>query len=298
MVVPFYGMLFIKRVVLCFLLASVLGFACARADAAGLAASADSTASMPGSPGLLQETQSYSEVGFSPSRSFRAQNGASAEHGTEAFKEQRPRWMLLTVFLLFLAIGAIWSIFPGDFATIVRAFYQEQRFRHISHTDNTLTSWPYVFLFLVFSLVLGLFIVLVEPLFGLQGGTVAVDRFLETALAIGSLFVLKILCTRLVGPVFGLDRLARKYIAVLYLLYFNAAFFLMPFLLTSVFAPDRYTEPVLISSGAIAIVPAYRFLKAVLGLFRNLKFSVLYLILYLCALEVVPVIVLIKVLGK
>jgi len=289
-------MLSIKRVVLYFLLASGLGFACARADAALDAVRSDSTVLLSGPAIVLREAQEHSEAGFSPSRSFGEQNGA-VEHGREAVKAQRPRWVLLTVFLLFLAVAVIWAAFPADFGLIVRAFYEERRFRYMGNSDNRLTSWPYVFLFLVLSLALGLFIVLAGPVFGGQGPT-AGGPFLETALLVGSLFVLKILTTRLVGPVFGMDKVARRYIAILYLIYFNGVIFLMPFLLAAVFTPDRYLEPVLVSSGIVLIPLAYRFLKAVLGLFRNLKFSVLYLILYLCVLEVAPVIVLIKVLGN
>jgi len=288
-------MLSIKRVVLCFLLAS--GFACTRADTLRVATRTDSTVVAPDPDSLLQEALEHSEAGFSPFRSLREQNGAAAERGSETLKAQRPRWVLLTVFLLFLAVAVTWTAFPGDFALIVQAFYQERRFRQIGNTDNMLTSWPYLFLFLVLSLVFGLFFVLLESTFG-QQGPAASGSFLETALLVGSLFVLKILVTLLVGPVFGMDRLARRYIALLCLLYFNSAFFLMPFLLAAVFAPDHYLGTVLAISGAVAIVLAYHFLKAVLGLFRGLKFSVLYLILYLCTLEVAPVIVLIKVLGN
>jgi len=287
-------MLSIKQFVFCFLLVS--GFAYARADAVVVAASADSTVVMSGSDTLLAEAQEHAEPGFSPFRSLREQHGAAIERAEEAVKQQRPRWALLTVFLLFLAVALIRVAFPGDFALIFLAFYQERRIRHIGNADNTLTSWPYVFLFLAASLVFGLFVVLLDAVF-LRQEPVTGGRFLQTALVVCVLGILKILTTRLVGIVFGVDTPARRYIAVLYSVYFNGAFFLMPFLLAAVFAPDRYLEPVLVSSGAVAIVLAYRLLKAVLGLFHNPKFSIFYLILYICMLEVTPIIVLIKLLG-
>lgn len=213
------------------------------------------------------------------------------------FKHTRPAWVLVFVFFLFVAIGVVRLLFPADFAMIVMAFYNERTLQHVSKEDNMLTSWPYIFLYLIFSLALGLFILLIESSFShlevLNG-----ENYLRTTLLVAVLFVFKILLIRFISLVFQLERLVREYVAVLYLVYFNSMLVLMPLLLVVTFVPASYFKFVLILFSVIAsILFIYRFLRTAFRLFGNLRFSVFYLILYLCTLEVAPILILVKTLS-
>ena len=98
-------------------------------------------------------------------------------------KAQRPIWVLLTVFLLFLAIALIRMAFRADFTVIVQAYYDERTLQQVSKEDNMLTSWSYIFLYLVFSLALGLFIVLMESSFK-QGEVLQLDNYFRTSFSL------------------------------------------------------------------------------------------------------------------
>src|SRR5690606_20799061 len=153
------------------------------------------------------------------------------------------------------------------------------------------------FLYLIFSLALGLFIVLIESSFS-QLAVLNGENYLRTTLLVAVLFVFKILLIRFIAVVFQLERLVREYVAVLYLVYFNSMLFLMPFLLVVTFVPGSYFKFVLILFAIIAsILFIYRFLRTAFRLFGNLRFSIFYLILYLCALEVAPILILVKTLS-
>lgn len=213
-------------------------------------------------------------------------------------KNQRPEWILLMVFLLFLAIALVRIAFPRDFAIIVQAYYDERTLQQVSKEDNMLTSWPYVFLYLIFSLALGLFIVLIDSSF-VRYDILSWENYLRTAFWVGLLFIVKILLIRFISFVFEINRLAREYVTVLYLVYFNSMLFLMPFLLTLTFMPTSYFNILLILfSVLVSILFIYRFLRTAFRLAGNLKFSIFYLILYLCALEVAPILILVKTLSK
>ncbi|QBQ39876.1 DUF4271 domain-containing protein [Sphingobacterium psychroaquaticum] len=213
-------------------------------------------------------------------------------------KNYRPTWILVTAFLLFLAIGIVRLVFTTDFMLIVDAYYNERVLQQMSKEDNVLTSWPYIFLYLIFSLALGLFILLLESTFT-NTGILNFENYLRVSLVVGVLFVVKILLVRFVSLVFEVDKLAREYVTVLYLVYFNSMLFLMPFLLVLVFVPVAYFKIALILFAVIAsILFVYRFLRTFFRLFGNLRFSVFYLILYLCALEVAPILILVKLLSR
>ncbi|TDS13942.1 DUF4271 domain-containing protein [Sphingobacterium paludis] len=213
-------------------------------------------------------------------------------------KISRPTWILGSVFVLFLAVGLVRILFPGDFAMIVQAYYNERTLQQISKEDNMLTSWPYILLYLIFSLALGLFILLVESSF-LHHDALNWSNYLRTTAVVAVLFVLKIVLIRFISFVFEIGRLVREYVTVLYLVYFNSMLFLMPILLAVTLIPANYFKFVLILFSVVAsILFVYRFLRTALRLFGNLKFSIFYLILYLCALEVAPILILVKTLSN
>ncbi|PRD51364.1 DUF4271 domain-containing protein [Sphingobacterium gobiense] len=222
----------------------------------------------------------------------------SIPHGQGEIKSERPVWVLLVVFLLFLAIALVRLAFPGDFAMIVQAYYDERALLQMSKEDNMLTSWPYIFLYFIFSLALGLFIVLMESSF-VRFDVLNFENYVQTAFLVALLFIIKILLIRFISFVFEIGRLVREYVTVLYLVYFNSMLFLMPFLLAVALVPTTYFKILLILfSVLVSILFIYRFLRAAFRLFGNLKFSIFYLILYLCALEVAPILILVRTLSN
>lgn len=231
---------------------------------------------------------------------MKSSTGASEKipHLQGELKNQRPGWVLLVVFLLFLAIALVRLAFPGDFAVIVQAYYDERTLQQVSKEDNMLTSWPYIILYLIFSLALGLFIVLMESSF-VRFDILTWENYLRTAFLVSLLFIVKILLIRFISFVFEIERLAREYVTVLYLVYFNSMLFLMPFLLTITFVPTAYFKILLILfSVLVTMLFIYRFLRTAFRLFSNVQFSIFYLILYLCALEVAPILILVRTLSN
>lgn len=213
-------------------------------------------------------------------------------------KYSRPIWVLFLTFLLFLVLGVLKIVFPVEIRTIVEAYYRERLLLQVSKEDNLATSWPYIFLYVLFSLSLGLFVVIVLSSFG-QGTYLTFENFLKNSLLVGVLFIAKILIIRFISFVFLLDKIAREYIAVLYLVYFNSMFCLMPFLLAAVFVPSSYIPFLLIIYVVfVVLLFAYRFLRTAIHLFSNYKFSIFYLILYLCTLEIAPILILVRALNK
>ena len=213
-------------------------------------------------------------------------------------KGQRPIWVLLVVFILFLILAVLRLIFPVEIRTIVDAYYKERLLLQVSKEDNLATSWPYIFLYLLFSLSLGLFIVLLMSGFS-DKNYLTFENFLKNSLFVGILFVAKIVIIRFVSFIFSLEKIVREYVAVLYLVYFNSMFFLMPFLLTVVFVPVKYFQLIsIIYIILIVILFSYRFLRTAFHLFANFKFSIFYLILYLCSLELAPILILVRALSK
>lgn len=208
-------------------------------------------------------------------------------------KKLRPLWVLIVVFVLFLMVGLVRFYFPGDFHLVINAYFDERALQQLSREDNLITSWPYIFLYIIFSFSLGLFLLLYQSVG--QPQVLSVYNFLTLSLFIGLLFILKILVIRFLSYVFFLDKIVREYVSVLYLVYFNSMLFLMPFLLTVTMLPAVYFNFILILFVVIvSVLFVYRFVRTAIHLFGAAKFSIFYLILYLCTLEIAPILILVK----
>lgn len=214
------------------------------------------------------------------------------------YKYTRPNWVVVTLFFLLLGIGLVRTFFTSMFRNIVYAYYNEQATQDISKEDSVVTSWPYIFLYVLFSFSLGLFLLIYISAFA-DSHMLTIENFFKLSGFVAALFVIKILLVRLLASIFELQRTAREYIAVLYLIYFNSMLILMPVLLIVTFAPVYYFKFLLsLFAGVVFILFIYKFSVTAIRLLGQLKFSIFYLILYLCALELAPILILVKALNS
>lgn len=213
-------------------------------------------------------------------------------------KVNRPGWVLLVLVTLFIAIGLVRFFFYNNFYNIVNGFYNDRILLQINKEDSLVTSWPYIFLYVIFTCSLGLFITLYRA-YILHVGQVEFLTFLEISVVIALLFLIKLIVVQLLGLLFEVGKLVREYIVFLYLFYFNSALILMPLLLFVTFMPPTYFNFVLILFVSVVVILfLFRFLKIFLTLISGLRFSIFYLILYLCTLEIAPILILVKSLNK
>lgn len=213
-------------------------------------------------------------------------------------KVTRPNWIVMVLFLLILGIGMVRFFFKSMFHHIIYAYYNEQATQDISKEDSVLTSWPYIFLYLLFSLSLGLFLLIYISAFG-DNTILTIKNFFSLSVFVAILFMVKILLLRLLAAIFELQRTAREYVSVLYLMYFNSMLILMPFLLIVTFTPvSNFKFLLSLFVVVVSILFIYKFSVTAVRLLGQLKFSVFYLILYLCALEIAPILILVKTLNS
>ncbi len=145
-------------------------------------------------------------------------------------KAYRPSWLIGVLLLILICLGMVRVFFYPTFLNIIYGYYNERILLQISKEDNVLTSWPYIFLYIIFSLSLGLFAVIY---FGAKENIsfLTFNNFIRLSGFIGVLFVAKLLLIRFISVIFEAEKLARDYITVLYVVYFNSMIFLTPLLI-------------------------------------------------------------------
>jgi len=218
---------------------------------------------------------------------------------TDHEKAAREQWVIVVIGLLLLLLGVVRVSFPNEVLSIIQAFYNDRMLLQINKEDTLYSSWPFVFLYVLFGFAVGLFIYVCN-LYYLQGGYQrGLDTFLGISIFVMLLFILKIIVTRFLGVVFDVQRIVREYVSILYLSYFNAALVFLPVVLILSLVPQ--TQMVWVVPAALTIVLGlfiFRFAKTAANVLTNHRFSKFYLFMYLCCLEIAPVLILVKVLGN
>lgn len=213
-------------------------------------------------------------------------------------KAHREAWILGSFGLMLLFFGIIKTAFPGETTQIVQAFYNDRVLAQVNKEDNLFSSWPFVFLYILFGFSCGLFLYLVSAHFLGSRAPLGFQGFLWISVFVLALFSIKIFATRMLGIVFEAKRLVREYISVLYLCYFNASLVFIPAILMLSLATNEQSYYIIwVVLCVIFGLFAFRLLKTGSTILEKYRFPKFYLITYLCTLEIVPMLILMKVLA-
>ena len=212
--------------------------------------------------------------------------------------QPRPKgdpWILGVILFLLVFFAIIKYSFSKKLSSIVQSFYSNQVLSQINKEDSLFSSWPFVFLYILFGLTIGMFLYLSGKYWQLSYSVDGFELFLLLSAIVIGLFTFKIIVLRLLGFLFDIQRLVKEYVSILYLSYFNMAIIFLPLVLVFSLTPHRfagiYSYVAVIMLLGIFIL---QFFRAGANILSNYKFPKVYLIIYLCALEFCPLIILFK----
>jgi hypothetical protein len=121
--------------------------------------------------------------------------------------------------------------------------------------------------------------------------------FMYCAVLLAVLYLLKYLLIRLTGWIFNIGRTAETYLFVVFMTNKIIGIFLLPFLVLISFSGPVISEiAITISIIMTGVFYIYRFLGSFSILHKEIKISGLHFILYLCAFEIAPLLLIYKVL--
>jgi hypothetical protein len=114
---------------------------------------------------------------------------------------------------------------------------------------------------------------------------------------LGSIYLVKFLVLKFVGWVFSISRATDIYIFVVFLVNKMMGIFLLPFLILITFSASDVREIfITISLAMVFVLWAYRSLASYRPMRNEIKLTPFYFLLYLCAFEIAPLLLIYKVL--
>ncbi|EOR92725.1 hypothetical protein ADIARSV_4237 [Arcticibacter svalbardensis MN12-7] len=204
-------------------------------------------------------------------------------------------WVIAFVFVALILFAILRNMFFNELSAIINAFFSNRVLGQINKEEKFFNSWPFVFLYLLFGFTIGMFLYQCGKYFQLSYSYSGFQWFLRLSMIVIGLFTLKIILLRLLGFLFDSVKLVKEYISILFLSYFSAALLFLPIVVAFSLTPTRFAPYyIYLSLALILFIAFFQFTRAVSNILTSYKFPKLYLILYLCALEICPILVLIK----
>lgn len=208
-------------------------------------------------------------------------------------------WILGIIGFLLVLFAVLKNVFGKQLGAVVQSFYSNRALTNLNKEDNLITSWSFLLLFIQFGFTIGMFFYLAAQYREVpKVGSGGFSFFVTISVTVIFLYLLKIVCLRFIGFVFEVQRALHQYISILYLSYFNASLLFIPIIIAFALSPHKYGEAYLIIGGcALLLIFIFQFIRAIINILSQYKFPKLYLFLYLCTLEICPILILIKAVG-
>jgi hypothetical protein len=214
---------------------------------------------------------------------------------TGTLRKVRDSWTITAIIGLLIFTGLLNIFFGKDITSVIQSFYNKQAFSQFDFGGGLINSWAFIGLFILFSMAFGLVLYQVADYNNVYYELSDVQLFITLSVVVGLLFLIKFLILRFLGFVFGVNQVVSQYITILNLTYFNIAFVLLAVAACFSLLPSRYI-PLLINFTIIivAIIFVWQYIRNSVNIISNFRFHKFYLFIYLCALEICPILILIK----
>lgn len=207
-------------------------------------------------------------------------------------------WVLAFIAFLLLIFAILKRYFAKQLSVIVEAFFSNRVLNNLNKEDNLFTSWPFLLLFVQFGFVIGMFFYLVTQYYQGAYGAGGFKFYFTISVLIIVLYTFKIILLKLLGHLFNIQKPVHEYITILYLSYFNASLIFIPLVVAFALSSVRYgLNYIIIAFVLVALIFTFQFFRAGVNLLSHYRFSKVYLFLYFCALEICPILILIKTVG-
>ncbi|MBK8846944.1 MAG: DUF4271 domain-containing protein [Bacteroidetes bacterium] len=216
---------------------------------------------------------------------------------TRTRKEPTPDWYTITLLLIVFFITIVKVYYAKIFDHLIKAFYNTTAANQVVREENFLAQRAAVVLNIISYLVLALFLYRVAEYYDYKPSWMGKGfiKFSFIAVMVGCAYSVKMFFVKTLGILFGIDRPVSAYIFNLFLVNIILGLLLLPLLICISYVNYNYIHYFLSAAVVAAIgMFIYRTVKAIMIWLGQPDFRLYYLILYLCALEIAPLLIIAK----
>ena len=226
------------------------------------------------------------------------QFGRPINHDGEGkLRKHGQSWVLVVILCLVLGFAVLRIAYRNDINMLMNAFFDHRFLAQQTSAGGFFTSWPFMLLFVLFGFTIGMYLYLIGSYLQLSYAFSGVQWYVILSLLIMGLLILKVYVLRFLGFVLMVQKAVRVYTSILFLSYFHAALLFLPLIVAFSLSSSAYAVLFIYAGMAIALfITVFQAIRGAIHVLSHYPFSKLYLFIYSCALEICPMLVLIKVL--
>ena len=213
-------------------------------------------------------------------------------------RQTRDQWIIVIIIGLLIYTALLNITLNKDIKNVLQSFYSKRHVSQAGKEEGYINFWSFIGLFLLFGFTFGLFLYQLAAYYKTYYTISGVRLFVALSFIVIALFAVKFVILKVLGFIFDINSLVSEYVSILYLTYFNIAFVFLPVAVCFSLLDAQFI-PYLLAVAAVLIVIIFTwlYLRSSVNIISNFRFHKFYLFIYLCALEICPILILIKALN-
>ena len=203
--------------------------------------------------------------------------------------------MVILLFFAFLLFVWLYTSNRKKLNQVIKSFYTNNYANQLAREDISIGNTLSIVLFTLFVLIVALFITQVIYHYGFLKNKDWLIVFVKIAGILVGTYGLKIFIVQALGFIFQNQKAAKEYSMVVLLFCNMLGLFLFPVVVGLAFA--KQISPTLLIYSGFMLFGLFLFIRLFRGIiigYRSMLISKVYLFLYICALEIAPMIMLAK----
>ncbi len=204
-------------------------------------------------------------------------------------------WVIWVILALMLGFASIRIAFKNEVSMLLNAFFDHRFLAQQSFNSVFFNTWPFMLLFVLFSFTIGMYLYLIGRYMQLSYAFEGFRWYVTLSFLSMGLMVAKVYVLRFLGALLLVQKVVKAYTSILFLSYFHAALLFLPlvfaFSLSSVGVATLF---IYAGIGVTAFIVLFQSFRVGIHVLSHYQFPKFYLFLYFCALEICPLLLLIK----
>lgn len=209
-----------------------------------------------------------------------------------------PTWLMVIILFSIMLLGYLYSAFHSRFNLFLKAVFISRYSSQLTREERFLSHPLSLLLSLNFILVVSVFLlqILSSPVFFDHPIDFTLPEFLLIALIVLGVFSIKLLFLRIFANIIQSEELIGEYVLQIFLVNHLLGILLVPVVVLIAYGPAEVKNGcIYLGLAVVTGAFVFRIGKSLLAVFEQQQATLFYLILYLCTLEILPLLIGIKI---
>ena len=233
---------------------------------------------------LRRNTQNKKKSYTAPSNSTKRKASTSADNNF--------RFGIIAFMIILLTL--LVTLYRTLLQKIYRAFLNDNFLKMIHREEGSIISIPYLLLYLLFFINGGIFIFLLLRHYG-QLSPALLQTLGQCILGLMAIFFLKHLVLKIIANVFPVTKEIKQYSFMIIIFSIILGLILAPINVMLAYLPEMATKSIIyLGFALIILIYAFRSLRSIFLCSKYITFYKFHFFMYLCTVEIAPVLILVK----